>query len=97
MKKRKISHYRCVFLFQCFLVGRNYTTVTAYVEIELHSHLQMLYTLMFWLTLRQYMRERRQAILAEGEKYPLEPVTSSPPVSPTSPQSLSEMLSKYLL
>ncbi|XP_053400970.1 piezo-type mechanosensitive ion channel component 2-like isoform X3 [Mercenaria mercenaria] len=53
--------------------------------------LQIVYTMMFWLTLRQYIRERRQSVLADDEKYQLQPVASTA-VSPSTPKSLSEML-----
>ena len=44
---------------------------------------------MFWLTLRQYVRERRHARRGEGEKYALEPVAS-----PNSRKSIPEIFSK---
>ncbi|XP_052818789.1 piezo-type mechanosensitive ion channel component 1-like isoform X1 [Mya arenaria] len=56
--------------------------------------IQVAFTLCFWLTLRQYMRERRSSVLAEADKYPLEPVVT--PTTPTSPKSLSEMLRQYV-
>ncbi|XP_060599283.1 piezo-type mechanosensitive ion channel component 2-like isoform X3 [Ruditapes philippinarum] len=51
--------------------------------------LQVVYTVMFWLTLRQYIRERRQSILSDEEKYQMEAVAA---VTPTTPKSFSEML-----
>ncbi|KAL4234818.1 hypothetical protein ACF0H5_006459 [Mactra antiquata] len=53
--------------------------------------LQVLYTLMFWLTLRQYIRERRQSMLADYEKYPLEQVSPGTS-SPLTPRSITEMI-----
>ena len=47
---------------------------------------------MFWLTLRQHIREGRQSVLADEEKYQMENV---PVATPTTPKSLSEMLRMY--
>lgn len=49
---------------------------------------------MFWLTLRQYIRERRQSLLADYEKYPMEEV-SPDSSSPITPRSISEMIRMY--
>ncbi|XP_052229514.1 piezo-type mechanosensitive ion channel component 1-like isoform X2 [Dreissena polymorpha] len=54
--------------------------------------IQVAFTLCFWLTLRQYVREKRDSVLADGEKYPLETVGGTAPTTPNSRKSFTEMI-----
>lgn len=89
----------CLLLIQ-FVFGMNLTELPTEVKgikladigLKTFPHpclqlaLQVLYTLMFWLTLRQYIRERRHNRRGEGEKYAMEPVAS-----PSSRKSIVEI------